>query len=156
MRFIITYTDYKYQRIYNLNVNHIFNQKSTDASNAKPLLCNYTPFAEIQSKITKTYDVGKEIQKYTDENGNNNYRIGLIPTNHSSNTMNDSKIDRIINNICNALYVNILESDIKNQKVTICLDEEVLNRYNLTNVPDNENIYLQIYDKNSVFERIYC
>jgi len=75
MRFIITYTDYKYQRIYNLNVNHIFNQKSTDASNAKPLLCNYTPFAEIQSKITKTYDVGKEIQKYTDENGNNNLGI---------------------------------------------------------------------------------
>jgi nitrogen regulatory protein PII len=156
MKFIITYTDYKYQRIYNLNVNHIFNQKYIDASGTKSLLYNYKHFAETQSKITKTYDIGKGIQKYTHENGINNYRVDLIPNNHNSNTMNDSKMDRIINKICNALYVNVLESDIKNHKLTICLDEEVLNRYNLRNVPDNETIYIQIYDKSSVFDRIYC
>ena len=154
MRFIITYTDYKSQRIHNLTINRIFNLKNVDTSFTTPLLCKYPSHIERQpnlTKLTKTYDIGDTIQNYTDDNGNTNYRINLISQIYNSKT---NKTDIIINNICDALFVNVLESDISLHKLSVQLDEDVLENYNLTNVP-NYDIYIQIYDKHSIFDRIY-
>lgn len=149
MRFIITYTDYKHEEIHNLNINHIFNVKSTDQLKSQSL-SNYTPFIETQNKQTRSYDIGKDIHKYTDNNGNNNYRINLI------SLMNNNKCNksRKLNNICDSLFVNVLQSDIKDRKLTVHLDEDILKKYETANIP-NYDMFIQIYDKHSIFDRIY-
>lgn len=153
MRFIITYTDYKYERIHNLNINHIFNVNSKDKS--KPLsLRKYNTFIETPHKLIMSYNIGTDIHKYIDDDCNNNYRINLISTMYNSKTIKESKSDRIINNICDTLFVNVLESDISLHKLSVQIDEDVLENYKLTNVP-NYDIYIQIYDKHSIFDRSY-
>ena len=52
MRFVITYTDYKCQEIHNLNINHIFNVKSTDQLKSSSL-SKYKPIIETPNKLTR-------------------------------------------------------------------------------------------------------
>jgi hypothetical protein len=150
MRFVITYTDYKCQEIHNLNINHIFNVKSTDQLKSSSL-SKYKPIIETPNKLTRYYDIGTNIHKYTDGNGNTNYRINLISLMNSDNKYNRN---RKLNNICDSLFVNILQSDIKDHKLTVHLDEDVLKKYETAKIP-NDDIYIQIYDKHGVFGRIY-
>ena len=149
MRFIITYTDYKYQEIHNLNITHSFNVKSTDQLKMLPM-CNYNPFIETQNKQTMAYEIGKDIYKYNDDNGNNNYRINLISLMDTSNKCNKN---RKLNNICDSLFVNVLNSDIKDHKLTVHLDEAILKKYETANIPSGD-IIIQIYDKLSIFDQI--
>lgn len=148
MKFIITYTDYKSEEIHNLRINHNFPIKSTDQIKVSTTLHRYNPFIENQNKQTRSYNIGNDIHKYTDNNGNNNYKVNLI------SLMNTDNKNRKLNNICDSLFVNILQSDIKDRKLTVHLDEDVLKKYELANIP-NDDIYIQIYDKHCVFERIY-
>ena len=150
MRFIITYTDYKYEEIHNLNINHMFNVNSTDQLKSQSL-SNYTPFIETQNKQTRSYEICKNIHKYTDDNGNNNYRINLISLMDTNNKCNKN---RKLNNICDSLFVNVLHSDIKDHKLTVHLDEAILKKYETANIP-NGDIIIQIYDKLSIFDQIY-
>ncbi len=150
MRFIITYTDYKYQRIRTLNINH--NLKNISPRMSCSLSSNYNTITEKQPKINKSFDICDKISKYIDETGNNNYRIDLIPHAYIGK---QNRMDILTNNICNTIFVNILESDITAQILTAKIDEDMLEKYNITNIP-NIDIEIQIYDKNSVFDRIYC
>ena len=150
MRFIITYTDYKYEEIHNLIINHIFNVTSRGELKSSSLN-KYKPCVEIQDKQTRSYDIGKYIHKYIDDNGNTNYRINLISL---MNTNNKCNKNRKLNNICASLFVNVLQSDIKDHKLTVHLDEDTLKKYEAANIP-NGDIVIQIYDKHSIFDRIY-
>ena len=70
------------------------------------------------------------------------------------NSDNKYNKNRKLNNICDSLFVNILQSDIKDHKLTVHLDEDVLKKYETAKIP-NDDIYIQIYDKHGVFDRIY-
>lgn len=150
MRFIITYTDYKYEEIHNLIINHSFNVKSEDQS-SPVLLRKYNPFIFTRDKVTLSYNVATDIHKYQDDLGNNNYKINLIPL---INNSSKGKIMRVINNICGALFVNVLESDIEHHKLNVRMDEDILEKYDCATIPRSGNIYIQIYDKQSIFDKI--
>lgn len=152
MRFNITYTDYKDQNIitsffkYNIK-NEMDNKK------------------EGMYKKNKTIDTDREFELsdkiigYTDINDDKNYRIDLLL---QLPYRKYGKIEKRLNQICSALYMNVLENS-NNQidKITFMIDDEKLHildkmGYKLDDsiMYDVTNISINIYDNIGIIERI--
>ena len=100
-------------------------------------------------KINRSFYLSKDVQKYTDDNGYVNYKIELIPQLKKK----QSDMELLITNICDTLFINILESDVINNKLTVMIDHNKMKSFNDVSVP-NIDIEIQIYDTNNIFNHI--
>jgi hypothetical protein len=161
MRFNITYTDYKDQNI-------ITSFLKYDIKNE---MNNKKEYIYKKNKVIDTnreFKLSDKITGYTDINDYNIYRIDLML---QLPDRKYGKFEKRLNNICSALYMNVLESSNRNiDKITFMIDDEKLNILDklsdnlcdkLDNNPDNimnthdmMNISVNIYDNIGIIERI--
>lgn len=167
MIFIITYSNFKTRKIYTSNIHHMFKNVETETSSeaTSDMISNFKSNDNIYKnkyknkykihrtgyqKVDRSFHLSQDIQKYIDDNGYVNYKIELIP---QTNTKKHSDMELLINNICNTLFINILESDVINNKLTVRIDHDKMKSFNDVSVP-NIDIEIQIYDTTNIFDHI--
>ena len=150
MRMNITYTDYKNNKIYNQIVK--YNLKNEN----KP---NETIFNDGINRncvnVEKSYTVCDEVTEYVDINGNINYRTNIQPQFRRRKSKKTSEIDKLVNTMCDTLYINVL-TDVgssRNDTMTIMVDESKLIIDESIPIPD-VGISVNIYDNIGIFDMI--
>jgi hypothetical protein len=150
MRMNITYTDYKNNKLYNQIVK--YNLKNEN----KP---NETIFNDVTNRnyinLDKPYTVCDTVNEYNDINGNINYRIDIQPQFRRRKSKKTSEIDKLVNTMCDTLYINVLTEvgSSRNDTMTIMVDESKVIIDESIPIPD-VGISVNIYDNIGIFDMI--
>jgi hypothetical protein len=152
MKFIITYSNFKAQQIYTSNIHYTFKSIMTTQLDISENTYQYVKkYTHYNNRICKALNLNKHIEKYSDTNGITNYKIELILQDDNKKKYSDEEL--LINNICETLFINILESDVIHNKLNIMIDHDKIKLFHKYNVP-NIDIDIQIYDTNNIFDEI--
>jgi len=150
MRVNITYTDYKNNKLYNQIVKYNLDNESKT---------NETIFNDVTNRncinINKSYCVCDTVNEYNDINGNINYRIDIQPQFRRRKSKKTSEIDKLVNTMCDTLYINVL-TDVgssRNDTMTIMVDESKVIIDESIPIPD-VGISVNIYDNIGIFDMI--
>jgi hypothetical protein len=150
MRVNITYTDYKNNKLYNQVIKYnLDNESKTNESFFNDGINRN--FITVEN----SYTVCDEVTEYVDTNGNINYRTNIQPQFRRKKSRKTSEIDKLVNTICNALYINVL-TDVgssRNDTMTIMIDESKLIIDKTIPIPD-VGISVNIYDNIGIFDMI--
>lgn len=177
MRFNITYSDYK-----NKTMSRSFCSCNLKRE-VKPEL--YIPskskYDYKNINTHKIFEVDNSVSEYIDVNGITNYKvkIKMSPQNiYSTNKMN--KLDKIINNICNTMFINVVDtinvtdtivdtldrtdtmdtmdtcgsSNNTNKKFVFMINEHELNSVSIPMLIPELNISLTVYDNYGIHNMI--
>jgi|AntAceMinimDraft_4_1070372.scaffolds.fasta_scaffold21952_3 hypothetical protein len=150
MRVNITYTDYKNNKLYNQVIKYNLNNEN------KP---NEHLFNDVTNRncvnINKSYCVCDEVTEYNDINGNINYRIDIQPQFRRRKSKKTSEIDKLVNTMCDTLYINVLTEvgSSRNDTMTIMVDESKVIIDESIPIPD-VGISVNIYDNIGIFDMI--
>ena len=155
MRVNITYTDYKNNKLYNQVIKYNLHNENKPNEN-KP---NENLFNDVTTRncvnINKSYCVCDEVIEYVDTNGNINYRTNIQPQFRRRKSRKTSDTEKLVNTICDALYINVL-TDVgssRNDTMTIMVDESKLIIDESIPIPD-VGISVNIYDNIGIFDMI--
>jgi hypothetical protein len=150
MRMNITYTDYKNNKLYNQIVK--YNLKNEN----KP---NENLFNDVTNRncinLDNPYTVCDTVNEYNDINGNINYRIDIQPQFRRRKSKKTSEIDKLVNTMCDTLYINVLTEvgSSRNDTMTIMVDESKVIIDESIPIPD-VGISVNIYDNIGIFDMI--
>ena len=150
MRVNITYTDYKNNKLYNQVIKYNLDNESKTNESIFTDGINHNCVT-----VQNSYTVCNEVVEYVDTHGNVNYRIDIQPQFRRRKSRKTSEIDKLVNTICNALYINVL-TDVgssRNDTMTIMIDESKLIIDKTIPIPD-VGISVNIYDNIGIFDMI--
>ena len=159
MRFNIVYCDYKNSTI----SRHIFSYSLINE--VKPELYNSTKNKYDYKNINtqKIFNVDKIVNDYIDVNGITNYKFKITQQNlHKVN-----KLDKIINNICNTLFINVIDNidnnldnnldnsgNDNNYHITFTADDDELNSVKIPFSIPELTISITVHDNNGIYNMI--
>jgi len=168
MRFNITYSDYK-----NKTMSHSFCSCNLKRE-VKPEL--YSPskskydYKNINTR--KIFEVDNSITEYIDVNGITNYKVKIkMSPQNVYNTNKLTKLDKIINNICNTIFINVVDTTINvtnttdttdtygssnnsNKQFVFIMNEHELNFVSIPMLIPELNISLTVYDNYGIHNMI--
>jgi len=146
----ITYTDYKNNKLYNQVIKYNLDNESKT---------NESIFNDGINRncvtVESSYTVCNEVIEYVDIHGNINYRIDIQPQFRRRKSKKTSEIDKLVNTICDTLYINVL-TDVgssRNDIMTIMVDESKVIIDESIIIPDI-SISVNVYDNIGIFDMI--
>lgn len=155
MRFNIIYCDYKKSILSHHNFSYSL------INEIKPELYKSTKNKYDYKNINtqKIFKVDNIVNKYIDVNGITNYKFKI--TQQDLNKVN--KLDKIINNICNTLFINVVNNtdnspdnseNNNNYHITFTADEAELNSVKIPFSIPELTISITVHDNNGIYNMI--
>ena len=176
MRFNITYSDYK-----NKTMSRFFFSCNLKGE-VKPELYRTTKSKYEYKNINtqKIFEVDNHVSEYTDVNGITNYKVKIkMSTQNIYSTNKLTKLDKIINNICSTIFINVVDtinvtdsadttntrnttnttntsesSNNTNKQFVFMMDENELNSVSIPTLIPELNISLTVYDNYGIHNMI--
>jgi hypothetical protein len=147
MRVNIVYVDYKNEKLYNQLI--IYSLKNEVKSNNDYTLIGNTTTSFMN--MNKTFTVSDSVTEYVDKNGSTSYKIAIVPQYIKKKKID--KVDKIVNLICDRLYIDVSKNSKSADGMTIKIDETDLMLDDSYSIP-YINLTVNIYDNHGVFDII--
>lgn len=160
MKFNILYSDYKDQQMYRRSIKCDLDNSGTYDIKYK----NGHIGTKRYSTMEKSFNIDNHVIEYNDNNGLDNYRVNLLPTddlviytNLNINEQNDIKIEELANDMSNILFVNIPKNKCTPEKLKIFIDhdkiDELIEKHEY-DIMSQFIINVNIYDTRGIFNMI--
>jgi len=145
----ITYTDYRNNKLYNQIIKYnVNNENKTNET-----IFNHDTICNSYVKTDKPYSVCDKVIEYISSNGNLNYRIDIQPQFKRKKSKKTSDMEKIINIVCNTLYINVLTDGSIPSSMSIMIDESKIRIDSSISLPDI-SVSVNIYDNIGIFDMI--